>query len=562
MRETLVGFAAGELPSLLKRLAEGGVEAVYEAQRDAVRALPSLEDTLEDVLHYLDAVQRGMGRPTVLAYDQRAITVGLYGWFGARNFGDDLLMKLAIERLERRYPNLYPWIIGANPAVIGEEFGYEAYEPGQKHAIAAMLRGSRALVYCGGLIFDDPMASTAGDCEFAFDPWIEPSGQAAIALLAQGLGVRPVYFGGGAGPLSQDATRMSVCLMGLANMLFLCRDQTSCDLMVEAGVRPEQVRLRADLAYGCRAYLEGRTADDAHPPLLETPYFVVSLRRWPLNPSDFVKRIAKALDAIVEATGCMAAFVPFDAEDAELHREVAARMVQGGKHVVYDSRPSEALLFSLLKGSEFAVAMRLHCSILHHVLGKPAIGLNYNEKVAAHFEKVGERARLVELDSDPDAVTQVVLEAWNGRDAIAKSVLTSIVAGARMVDVAAEELYGVIDAADGNLRESEECYPRLVGRHLQALQMERRACQKARGEVGHLQKALASTQEDAQCLRNECERLEHEKSVQVARLIGERDMFAQEIENIHASRSFRLGRALLWVPYRLRRWWRARKEIL
>ena len=559
LRDALVGFEAGGLPDLVKEMKNGSVEVVYRAQCEAVRALRSLEDALDDALRQVDMAQKDAGLSAVLAYNQRAVTVGLYGWFGAHNFGDDLLMRLTIERLGLRYPNLYPWVIGANPKVIGEEFGYEAYEPGEKYAIAALLRGSRALVYCGGLIFDDPMASTAGDCEFVLDPWIEPSGQAAIALLAQGLGVRSVFFGGGAGPVAQDATRTAVRLMGLADMLFLCRDQASCDLMVEAGVRPEQVRLRADLAYGARAYLEEQIAGSMELPVPEGPYFMVSLRRWPLNPPDFVERMAKALDAIVEATGCTAVFVPFDAEDAVLHREIAGFMLQDGGYVVYDSRPSEGLLFSLLQGSKFAVAMRLHCSILHHVLGKPAVGLNYNEKVVAHFEKVGEKARLIELDCDPDTVARVALEAWGGREAIAERVLSSIEAGARMVDVAAEELYGVIDAASTDLREPQECYPRMVGRHLQALQVERRACKKARGEATRLQGAMTAAQNDIQCLRDECERLEREGSANIMRLTGERDTFAQEIENIHASRSFKLGRALLWVPYRLRQWWRMRK---
>ena len=556
--ETLVVFPVGGLSSCVSRMAASpdAWGSAYDAQRAATRALESLDDALLRCLE---------GTEGALSLQQRAVQVGLYGWFGAHNFGDDLLMALAIARLERRYPNLYPWIIGAKPAVIGAEYGYEAFEPGQKYAIERMLRDSCALVYCGGLIFDDPMAPTAGDCEFLFDSWIEPAGQAGIALLAQSLGVQPVFYCGGAGPIAQEATRLSVRLMGLADALFLCRDQRSCDLIEACGVDGDRVRLRADLAYGCRKTIECQ-ADDALPAdLADGGYFMVSLRRWHLNPDDFARRAAGAIDAVVSETGLVAAFVPFDAEDAALHREVARCMASNpSRYRVLDERPTMGGFFALLRGSVFAVAMRLHCSILHHVLGKPAVGFNYNDKIEAHFEKVGELDRLVALDADPCEVARIAVDAWSNRTVVAKRLAGQIAEGARLVDVATEELCGAIDRVRSTPRPAAEiCYPRTIGRHMQELIGVRRLAERRACDIDRLNERNRRTESEAaeniKRLQDRCDRLERDRKADVARLTGERDVARREIENIHASVTYRLGRVLTRVPAAIREWWRKRR---
>lgn len=519
LRDGLVVFPKGGLAQALRTYENAGLlEETRRYQGELLDGLEPLERALERVLREADEACQGTGNACVLSYGSPAVTVGLYGWFGARNFGDDLLMSLAIDRLEQRYSNLYPWIIGARPRTVWQEWGYEAYEPGQKSAIAGMLRRSRALVYCGGLIFDEPMAATAGDCEFALDPWIEPSGQAAIALLARGLGASPVLFGGGAGPVDWRATQTAVRLMGMANMLFLCRDQRACDLIEAAGIRTENIKLRADLAYGSRGYIE-RHADAAIPNnLVADSYFMVSLRQWSANPADFAGTMAAAIERIVDETGLAAAFVPFDAEDASLHREVARHLRPELPHVVFDERPSEGAFFALLRGSAFAVAMRLHCCILHHVLGKPAVGLNYNDKVEAHFDKVGELPRLLALDANSADIARTAIEAWNECATIGETLGPAIEAGARMVDVASEELYGLIDRWTPVSQGREMCFPRTVGRASQSLTKARNDANKKARECDALSGELEAARSMLERVQDRCAQLTRDHASEIAGL--------------------------------------------
>ena len=534
LRDRLVVFSKGRSEDAIAFLADrDAVKAAREAQVSAVRALEPMDAMLERKLREVDA---GEGH-TVLVYEDPAVSVGLYGWFGAHNFGDNLLMALAVRRLEDCYPNLYPWLIGAKPNVIQREYGYEAYQPGQKYEIARALRGSGALAYCGGLIFDEPMASTAGDCEFILDPWIEPSGQAAIALLAQSCGVRPVLFGGGAGPVGQEATRTALRLMGMADMLFLCRDQHSCELVEEAGVAPELVRLRADLAYGCRKYIEAEAAPEMPIGLEPGSYFMVSLRRWSSNPPDFAAKMAAAIDGITSKTGLRALFVPFDADDVRIHREVVGAMWNPACAEVLDERPAQDELFALLRGSSLAVAMRLHCSILHHVLGKPAVGLDYDDKVAAHFAFAGQTAYLLGLDASAEVVERTAVEAWCHREQITHDLWEPMQTGARLVDVATQELRGVIDRAPRAYSPSQTCYPRTIGRHIQRLTARDLELSQKQDECERLSRELEVAKSVSVRLQERCAQLTRDHDAAMRRLRAECDGLAKEVETLQSAKA-------------------------
>ena len=535
LRESLVVFAKGRLAQTLQEhVAKVAATQAHLLQCNAADTLESLEVFFDRALREADQECQASGHPAVLAFDEPAVMVGFYGWFGACNFGDDLLMSLSIERLAQRYSNFYPWVIGAYPTRVRDTYGYEAYNPGQKYAIASLLRTSRALVYCGGLVFDAPMAATAGECEFALDPWIEPSGQAAIALLARSVGVRPVLFCGGAGPVAWESTQSALRLMAMADTLFLCRDGHSCELIEAAGVPSGQVKLRADLAYGCGGYIAEHAATELPAGLERAGYFMVSLRHWPSNPSDFAERIAAAVNGIVAATGLKAAFVPFCPDDATLYREVAGLVGVPDSCVVFDERMSQEGLFALIQGSAFSIAMRLHCSILHHVLGKPAIGLNYNDKVEAHFAKMGEGQRLFELDFDPEVLVSTAVASWEDRENVAHILEAHIAEGSRMVDMATDELCGVIDRLATVPCGEKVWYPRTISRAARALDAQKRAVFKAQQDCRRLTEELAASRTLLDRVQQRCSQLTRDHADEVSRLKARCDGLAGELDKLKA----------------------------
>lgn len=425
----------------------------------------SLDDTLPALLERLDAVAADHGKPAVLACAERARLVMAYGWFGAHNYGDDLLLRLVKDRLEGRYANVQVAALGADAQALRCEFGLEAVTPDEKDAAGRLLSWSSALVYCGGLIFDQPMARTAGPIEFMLDPWHEPSCQADFALAAAAYGAAPIMLGIGAGPVTKSATRYAVRLMGLAGTLFLARDANTADLLLGAGAPSDNVRVAADLVLGARPYVDAHRGE---PPsgCPRSGYFVVSLRRWPGTPEGFEASVATALDRIAMGTGLSALFLPFDEDDVEIHREVAGLMRAPLRPTVLGDRPDEGALLGCIGGSEFAVAMRLHCSVLHHVLGKPSFGLSYNDKIAAYFDAVGQGDTLFPLAFDVESLVRSVMGVRECRTERAAAILDAVSRKSAVVDGEFDELFSAIDnAGSPGFGQAETLYPRTSGSH-------------------------------------------------------------------------------------------------
>ena len=520
-------FECSELPGIFERLEAERRGSANDGRRQASAPAPSprpLESQLSALLERLDAVASEQGKPLVLSCTSCARLVMAYGWFGAHNYGDDLLLRLVVDRLESHCDNAQVFAIGADAHVLRSEFGLAGAAPHEKAEIVRMMPWASALVYCGGLIFDQPMAQTAGELEFCLDPWIEPSGQAAIALLAATHGVRPVMLGIGAGPMELASTRRMANLLGRAGTRFLTRDEQTSALLRASGVDVASVTTMADLVLGSSSYVE-RHAGGLPVACKGRPFFTVSLRRWPDNPADLANRVARAVSRVCERTGFSALFLPFDADDVQIHREVVALMDHPERTILLEERPDEPELLACIRASRFACAMRLHCSVLHNVLGKPAAGLSYNDKIEAFFRAMGEESSLFGLGFDIGELADK-LESFSGwgskpggvaapvADPGAEALRSRVVELSAVVDREFDELFAIIDAA-GDRMPSEDMvfYPRDLDRH-----------EVAERELGA-----------------RCEELER----RCRELAARAEAAEAEARDLRASTSYRLGNALV-----------------
>lgn len=438
----------------------------------------ALDDELPRLLETLDTAAKGLGKRSVLALEDPCRLVMAYGWLGAHNYGDDLLFSLLKQRVTSRYPNAQLYVIGADAHVIQTEYGCEGAAPHEKAAIEQVLPHARALVFLGGLLFDQPMASTAGATEFSLDPWIEPSGQAAIALLAATYNVRSVMLGIGGGPIDLSATKRSVKLLGLAGTLFITRDEHTTELLLGCGVNRSQILTCADLVLGSKTYLD--SIAPLEQPLLakdEAPYFCVSLREWPSNPTGFEQKLALAIDSAIEKTGMTALFLPFDASDVRIHSRVFDFMRHQDRAEVLTERPGERELIDTIRRSTCALAMRLHCSVLHHVLGKPAVGLAYNDKIEAYYKLVGQAHMLHALSDGKSLLEASLLEAHQAGPTELSAIAQAVDGLSKVVDDEYEELFALIDRSSCEQREERVVfYPRTMDRHeIRAIEEEARS---------------------------------------------------------------------------------------
>ena len=518
-----IPFASGELTDVVRSLEQDPLRytAAHEAQQGALEDLPRVDQMLESLFSYADSIARGpvrsLGRP--------AVRVVLYGWFGAQNFGDDLLLELVHARVRERYSSAEVLVIGANPHQIRVQHGLEATEPHQKHRICEWLDGAAALIYCGGLMFDDPLGQTAGEAELAFDPWIDPAGQAAICSLARMYDVPTYFLGIGGGPMDTPAMQRYAKLMSTVGAHFLTRDQNTSDLLLTAGADPCQVSTCADLSFGAKRYV------DRHVAFLDSeeawrwlqaqgrPYLVVSLRSCHRNPPDLASRVAQALDGVCERRDVSVLYLPLDTDDVGIQRQAYDLMEHKERAYLIGQRPTVETILGYISRSSATLSMRLHCSLLHMVLGRPAVGLNYNDKIEAQFTAIRQESRLLSLDASAKDMSALLVDALDASESFADEVADVMAQQQALVDAEFCELFAAIDKVvtkrsnSAITRPKTYCYPRSV----------------------------SLTEQELGCARSEVQRLQ----AQVASLERERDAAVCEVAAVRGSTSYRLGNIMV-----------------
>lgn len=529
-----IPFASGELIDVIQSLEQDPLRytVAHEVQQSALDDLPRADQMLESLFSYADSIARdpvrSLGRP--------AVRVVLYGWFGAQNFGDDLLLELVHARVREHYPSAEVLVIGANPHQIRMQHGLEATEPHQKRCICEWLDGAAALIYCGGLMFDDPLGQTAGEAELAFDPWIDPAGQAAICSLARMYDVPTYFLGIGGGPMDTPAMQRYAKLMSAVGAHFLTRDHNTSDLLLAAGVGPRQVSSYADLSFGAKRYV------DKHVAFLDSEeawrwlqaqgrsYLVVSLRSCHRNLPDLASRVAQALDGVCERRDVSVLYLPLDADDVGIQRQAYDLMEHKERAYLIGQRPTVETILGYISRSSATLSMRLHCSLLHMVFGKPAVGLNYNDKIEAQFTAIRQESRLLSLDASAKDMSALLVDALDASGSFADEVADVMAQQQALVDAEFCELFAAIDKVvtkrsnSAITRPKTYCYPRSVSLTEQELG-------RARSEVQRLQAQVAS--------------LERERDAAVCEVAAVRDSTSYRLGNIMVRPISALKRRLL-----------------
>lgn len=449
--------------------------------------------------------------------------VVVFGYIGKDNFGDELIFSIIARAVRERYPGAYVSVIGHDPAATLRRHGVVSVLPTMKGRVAALLDGASALVFMAGIMFDQPFVDwTCGPIDLYLNPHSEIAGQTACSLLAWQYEVPTVYAGIGAGPLANRDARKLVELASLTRPRYIARDENTAELLRTAGVDPSLVEVKADLAMSLEkpAPTERLQTWLAEHGLTERGYMTVALREAPGVAGDPCPAVAALCDHAYEAFGLRPVFIDFAPEDWEVHRRVVEKMKHGDEAVLFGDTTDADLTLEVLGGAKTYVAMRLHCSIVSNAYGIVGLGLNYNDKVEAHYDAMGLRACLLPCDCDPDGMTRAFDAMYAALDDLAVGVDGAIAVGRCKAREALAELFDVIDGT----------VPAQSARH------------------------LYSRAESVDTLQLDRERV---RTQALERRIQELE---EQLADVEASTTWKVGRLATAVPRALKRAWHRRAD--
>lgn len=353
----------------------------------------------------------------------------IVAFVGSDNLGDEVIFKSLVTRLKTMNLAISALSKNAEKTLSHGVTPVSSSRPDQ--IINAIRRADVVILGGGGLLQD---ATSLYNIPFFTLP----------VLLAQWLGKKTFIVSIGAGPVNSRISKWLVSRVVRHADLITARDESSRQLLLKLGARPERTHLVSDPALDF-------TPDHPTPKIMpdtfkyKNGYVVVSLRHWydtrslvPValnqrlkhlrgNSSSeydaFVKRMAEFLDYIVQELELGLVFVSFfGVRDIAAARDVAAHMHSSNLHF-FDRPIGAGEYVTLVQDASFVVAMRLHAAIIAAGNGSPVLAISYLDKVKNFMASLGLHDFTLSLDDvNTPASRECTRRLYDERDDIITTI--------------------------------------------------------------------------------------------------------------------------------------------
>jgi polysaccharide pyruvyl transferase CsaB len=293
------------------------------------------------------------------------VRVLVSAWIGSTNLGDELVFRALVMRLRERGVSLTA--VSIDPARTRREHGVDTVNHANLPGIWRELRQADRLVFGGGGLLQDETGY-----------WNLPY-QLSRVILARMAHTPFGLYGIGAGAIQTASGRFLVRNTLGPAVAASVRDAASARVLDELGISNPTVA--ADPAFSLPVPSAGATdrlVICLRPPLRRSRLLPASLASRNGVESEWIKAMARALDAAVDATGLQPHFVALQTDrDHQLHAAVADHM-QAASTLV---QPTVDTVFDEIATGRAVLAMRFHGGVAAAVARRPVVLLPYSPKV-------------------------------------------------------------------------------------------------------------------------------------------------------------------------------------
>ena len=296
--------------------------------------------------------------------------VAIPGYYGFKNFGDELILSILTARLKSQNADIT--VFSVDPEFTAQSYGVKAVRTFNPVDIIKTLAATDVLISGGGSLFQDA-TSLKSVIYYAF-----------VLGLAQLLGKKTIIFAQGVGPLYHPLSRFLVKHLFRRCDTVSVRDEKSLNLLQSWGVKAELV---ADPAYSLEI-----------PQCAKEPVTGVQLRKFAGMDETFLQNLAAAVGSKPKVFSLQKSL------DLEVCQNFAT--LTGGELV-------EDNLIEELSRVEVLVSMRFHSLIVALKAGVKCAVINYDPKVQTLAETYG--VPLIEFTDSADVIAEKIKKARTAR---------------------------------------------------------------------------------------------------------------------------------------------------
>lgn len=329
---------------------------------------------------------------------QPHLRVLAFGWYGAGNVGDELLLRMLIDWCGEAGAQLTA--LSTFPHHTRSVHGIRAVDAFDVRAVAECMLESDLFVLGGGGLFQTHHEFTLPGLYDHVQGDI--AGYARPLLMARQMGVPTLLWAQGLGPLEGDWPRQIVKEMFSHASRASVRDEASSFLLRELGVDRDFV-VAPDPVWAL-------PVEKLAPAPGRKQRIGLVLREWSLVPG-WEDALVGALRSAASPEGHSLVWLPFQAGEADgtspdlaLVEALGAVLEDYEQETLVCNQPLDAV--DALRDCDRVVCMRLHAQILCLKLGKPLLCLEYDEKM-------GRVSEMVELQSSARLRLSAPLGDWH-----------------------------------------------------------------------------------------------------------------------------------------------------
>lgn len=296
------------------------------------------------------------------------------GYYGYANSGDDAILFSICDDI-RAIGNSEITVLSKKPDMTKNEYGVRAIDRFKLFAVMKEIRQSDIVLMGGGSLLQDK-TSTRSLLYYLSIIWYAKWRKKRCMLYANGIG--PLCR-----PFNKRLTRYVVNKVDVISL----RESLSNELLKQIGIKKPKIAVTADPVFNLklepvdvdRIFTEEKITTDK-------PLVGILFRSWE-GESEFIEKIARVCDAIVEKYGMDILFIPMNYPcDLNISQEISKKMKNNS--FILKNKYSATTMIEIVGKMKLVLSMRLHALLYASIKSVPMIGFAYDPKVDYYLKEL------------------------------------------------------------------------------------------------------------------------------------------------------------------------------
>ena len=349
------------------------------------------------------------------------------GYYGFNNIGDDAMLMGIVDGIQKRRPGVRLAILSRAPEKTALTYRVNTFNRLNILKAMRLMRHAHLFIHGGGNVIQDSTSTRS----LLF--------YLSITMLARMMDMKVMFLGNGFGPLIKPFNRrVSGRVLNNADVITV-RERLSLGELSSLEVTKPLIQLTADPALLVTQPAADQEIDDIFESEgipIGSRYICFSVREYHSAPASIGKRramdeeyllaIARAADDFCNKYNVLPVFLPTEYPRDVFQIEKVLKLMNTTGYIIRQRRQAPQTL-GIVARMEMMVAMRLHALIFAANLGVPVIGIEYQPKIEAFINYIGQASAGRMENLEHKSLLALMERVWDDRAAIRGRLLSTMV---------------------------------------------------------------------------------------------------------------------------------------